>query len=559
MQRGTVTINGKGLDATQTDYTGILARAVQINAGIWANDLKIVTGANQINAEHTTNTAIAGSGAAPTFALDVAQLGGMYAGKITLIGNESGVGVRNAGVIGATAGDVVLQSDGWLANSGSIQALGSASSTQIGTVGDITSSGTIYATGNTTVKSGGNISISGLIAAQNHATVLGNGATSRIDGTSGAVLASGLNTDGTLRTTGDLQVQAPSSVALHGKTASAGNTNIAVSQLDLSGAAVSGSQLTLTAANGDLNAAHAIVTAQGTLTAQTPQTLRTDHAQMTANQINVNTHDLSSIGGQITQSGASDLTIQLPGNLNNSQGQIITNSQNLTLGATTLTNADGKIEHAGTGTLNIGANAFYGQRGITTSNGALTVDAARVNADGATTTANQVTVNADTLSNRSGHISQTGAGQTTIVANQRIDNTAGKIETNGNATISTATLVNNQGRIASARSANVTANASADNTDGTITAAQNVVMSGGNLNNTRGAIQAAGGDVTINVADLNNHAGNLYAASNLNTSAASVTNSGSLYSAGHQILNVTGTVNNTGLIAAQGDNAITAN
>lgn len=82
VQRGTVTINGKGLDATLTDYTGILARAVQINAGIWANDLKIVTGANQINAEHTTNTATAGSGAAPTFALDVAQLGGMYAGKL---------------------------------------------------------------------------------------------------------------------------------------------------------------------------------------------------------------------------------------------------------------------------------------------------------------------------------------------------------------------------------------------------------------------------------------------------------------------------------------------
>ncbi len=55
VQRGTVTINGKGLDATLTDYTGILARAVQINAGIWAKDLKVVTGANQINAEHTSH------------------------------------------------------------------------------------------------------------------------------------------------------------------------------------------------------------------------------------------------------------------------------------------------------------------------------------------------------------------------------------------------------------------------------------------------------------------------------------------------------------------------
>ena len=424
VQRGTVTINGKGLDATLTDYTGILARAVQINAGIWANDLKIVTGANQINAEHTTNTATAGSGAALTFALDVAQLGGMYAGKITLIGTESGVGVRNAGVIGATAGDVVLQADGWLTNSGSIQASGNGGNTQISVVGDIVNSGTIYATGNTNVKARGNISISGLIAAQNHATLLGNGATSRIDATSGAVLASGLDTDGTLRTTGDLQVQAPSSVALHGKTASAGNTNIAGSQLDLSGASVSGSQLEFTATTGDLNAAHAIVTAQGTLTAQTPQTLRTDSAQITANQININAHDVSNIGGQITQSGTTDLTIQLPGNLNNSQGQIATNSQNLTLGANTLTNTDGTIEHAGTGTLSIAATTFDGQRGITISNGALDLFAGNVNTDGATTTANQVTLNADTLSNRSGHISQTGTAQTRIVANQILDNTA---------------------------------------------------------------------------------------------------------------------------------------
>jgi filamentous hemagglutinin len=557
VQRGTVTINGKGLDATLTDYTGILARAVQINAGIWAKDLNIVTGTNQINVEHTTHAATAGTGAAPMFALDVAQLGGMYAGKITLIGTESGVGVRNAGVIGASAGDVVLQSDGWLTNSGSIQATG-AGNTQISTAGDVTNSGTIYATGNTGIKARGNISISGLVAAQNHATVVANGATSRIDATSGAVLASGLNTDGTLRTMGDLQVEAPSSVALHGKTASAGNTNIAGSQIDLSNANVSGTQLMLTATNGDLNAAHAIVTAQEIVTAQTPQMLRTDGAQVTANQINIAAHDLSNIGGQITQSGATNLTIQLPGNLNNSQGRIATNSQNLTLNATTLTNTDGKIEHAGTGSLNIGATAFDGQRGISSSNGALNLNAANVNTDSATTTANQVTINANTLSNRSGHISQTGAGQTTIVAGQQLDNTAGKIETNGSATISTATLVNTQGRVAAATSASITASNGADNTDGIITAAQNVVLSGGNVSNTRGEIQAVRGNATITVADLSN-AGNIYAGANLATTAANINNSGNLYAVGNQTLNASATINNTGVVAAQGDNTISAN
>ncbi len=156
----------------------------------------------------------------------------MYAGKIILIGTESGVGVRNAGVIGASAGDVVLQSDGWLTNSGSIQALGAAGNTQISTAGDVTNSGTIYATGNTNIKARGNISISGLVAAQNHAMVLADGATSRVDASASAVLASGLNSNGTLGSVGDLQVQSSTRVAIQGKTGSVGNTHNAASELD---------------------------------------------------------------------------------------------------------------------------------------------------------------------------------------------------------------------------------------------------------------------------------------------------------------------------------------
>ncbi|WP_143694653.1 two-partner secretion domain-containing protein, partial [Variovorax sp. JS1663] len=40
---GTVTIDGLGLDASKSDYAAILARAVQVNAAIHANDLQVVT------------------------------------------------------------------------------------------------------------------------------------------------------------------------------------------------------------------------------------------------------------------------------------------------------------------------------------------------------------------------------------------------------------------------------------------------------------------------------------------------------------------------------------
>jgi filamentous hemagglutinin len=87
---GTITINGAGLDVSKTDYAAILARAVEANAGIWASELKVVTGANQVSADHSQISAHRHRCCAPTFALDVAALGGMYAGKIVLIGTEAG-------------------------------------------------------------------------------------------------------------------------------------------------------------------------------------------------------------------------------------------------------------------------------------------------------------------------------------------------------------------------------------------------------------------------------------------------------------------------------------
>ena len=121
---GTVTIDGNGLDARSTDYTDIMARAVQVNATIWANNLKVRTGANTISADQSLVTAIAGGIGEATgqFSIDVAKLAGMYAGQIVLVGTEHGVGMSNAGVIGAGAGDVVVTVDGLLQNKGSITA-----------------------------------------------------------------------------------------------------------------------------------------------------------------------------------------------------------------------------------------------------------------------------------------------------------------------------------------------------------------------------------------------------------------------------------------------------
>lgn len=70
VQRGVISINGAGLDATLTDHTGILARAIEVNAGIWAKDLKLVTGVNDISADQVgvSANAAAAQGPIPRFA-----------------------------------------------------------------------------------------------------------------------------------------------------------------------------------------------------------------------------------------------------------------------------------------------------------------------------------------------------------------------------------------------------------------------------------------------------------------------------------------------------------
>ena len=119
--KGRVLVTGNGLDAQSTDYTAILARAVSLQGELKAGKtLQVLTGAQQVelNAAHeaTSLTALSPRGKSTAFGIDVAALGGMYAGKIRLVATEAGVGVRLAGKIEAkdalsvtSAGELTIQ------------------------------------------------------------------------------------------------------------------------------------------------------------------------------------------------------------------------------------------------------------------------------------------------------------------------------------------------------------------------------------------------------------------------------------------------------------------
>ncbi|WP_228169145.1 hemagglutinin repeat-containing protein [Acinetobacter baumannii] len=125
VREGQVTIEGKGLNGSLTPYTDIYARALKVNAGLYANELNTVLGQNDIQVKDQIVPQIKAikdstSTPQPNFALDVGQLGGMYAGKIFLVGTEQGLGVRNAGTINSTQSTLTLNANGDLINNGNL-------------------------------------------------------------------------------------------------------------------------------------------------------------------------------------------------------------------------------------------------------------------------------------------------------------------------------------------------------------------------------------------------------------------------------------------------------
>lgn len=209
---GHINFLGNGLDTSQINFTDVIARAVNVNAGIWANELSITTGTNQVNVDSngnqtSVNPIVADAGStAPAFAVDVAALGGMYAGKIHMIGTEAGLGVRNASDIGASVGNVTITADGRLENIGTISA---KTNIQMN-VTELESDGSIAAEADITIKlasdyqhtgdlqAGGNLDLQTSGNITNYSTILASQSlhvsANNIDNTADAEIT-GLNTE----------------------------------------------------------------------------------------------------------------------------------------------------------------------------------------------------------------------------------------------------------------------------------------------------------------------------------------------------------------------------
>ncbi|MET3461739.1 filamentous hemagglutinin [Variovorax sp. 1133] len=424
---GTITIDGAGLDASKTDYAAILARAVQANASIWASELKVVTGANQISADHSQVTPTTGTGTAPTFALDVAALGGMYANKIVLIGSEAGLGVRNAGSIGAGAGGLVVTAAGRLENIGTLE----GQRVELTTPGDISNRGGTIRQG-----SSAGLTIASPVLSNTNGGVIG------AEPVSAGASSGGTATPGT-------------------STPSSGGGTATPSTTDAGSTSTGGSSTPATytpPAPGLIAAGGAISNDGGKIYAGGPITLNTPQVNNAGGSLNVATMavagpSFSNAGGTLNVSNSFRANV---GQLDNSGGTLRAGSLQINTTGDLL-NVDGKLNSDGDVNLTVGGNADN-TRGTASAAGTLTANVAGAiqNTTGTLTSNQTLSVSGQSLNNSQGTISS-ASGNVQLTMGQQLLNTAGRIASSGTLAIQTGSFDGAGGNLQSTGDMSVTA------------------------------------------------------------------------------------------------------
>lgn len=557
VNQGLISVVGAGLDTANVDQVDLLARAVQINAKAYAKTLNVVAGSNQVDYNTLNATPIAANGPAPTIAIDVSQLGGMYANRVFLVSSENGVGVANAGDIAAQAGDLTLQANGRLVLSGHTNAAGNMS---LSASGGIQNSGVTYGKQSVTITTGADLTNSGALTAQQNLTA--NVGSLNSTGTLGA----GINVDSTVGTSGDLNVTSSGQLTATGTNSAAGNATFTGSGVNLSNSATAANgNLALSATAGDVNLAGSTVSAKGAVNAQASGTVINDRGNLSSGAgMTLGGGSLSNQGGRANSQGP--LSVQMAGTVSNQNGMLSSQSTADVRGSAIQNNA-GLIQSAGKQTI-AGASIDNSAGRLISLNAdglSVTATGALTNAAGANVSGDpggviggkgDVTVQGNTVTN-SGSMS---ADANLHVIGQSVDNGNGALHAGQTTTVDAGNHLSNAGGRVEGQSA-VLNGATLDNSQGTVNAAT-VSLNGTTLLNHGGTVTQTGtGPMTVAITDtLDNSNNGLIQTRSTDLSLTSTTlindNGGTITHVGPGTLTVgngSGTVSNkAGAIASNG-------
>ncbi|WP_436897341.1 hemagglutinin repeat-containing protein [Acinetobacter gyllenbergii] len=515
VREGQVSIEGKGLNGSLTPYTDIYARALKVNAGLYADELNTVLGQNDIQVKDQTQakvTAISTSNntntnnTAPSsnFALDVGQLGGMYAGKIYLVGTEQGLGVRNAGSMNATTGQLSLNANGDLINTGNIIANKDQIAIQ---AQNIKNSGNISSTQHKIQITTDNIQNSGLIATNDEIQLNAQG---KIDNNSGVINAGRIdftaqnlsNDKGKIEQTGQQQLN------ISAKTLD--NTQGLIGRIakeDVGSGQPSDDTTPPSVTDPEQQSS-----AQDSSTVEvapvdlTPKTFQAGNIQLV--------EDIGNVAGQIVNNADINLTVQ--DSIKNNAGEI--QLPELQFSGQNFENQQGKFTAK---VVNINAQKIDNQKGVISASQSFDLTAQQLN-------------------NNQGRLQ---SGKAFNLTSTDIDNGQGQILAADALTLNSSNTNNTQGVIASVNADAQLNIKSLDNSKGEISA-QNVRISGQSLKNQQGTIQAKTADLNINVDHIDNGstqdlAGTLNAAQSIKLAAQQLQSTGQIYAGNTADLTVT--------------------
>ncbi|WP_165496980.1 DUF637 domain-containing protein [Phytopseudomonas dryadis] len=388
---GDIAIEGAGLNASNLDQFDLITRSAKLNAELHAQRLNVITGRNEVDAATLQATAKAADGSeAPLLAIDSSALGGMYAGAIRLVGTEAGVGVKLAGDLAASAGDIHIDANGQLTlNRSAAQGNTTLLAERVELQGDT------YASGNAHVEARQvevheSLAAGGQVAVQ--AEQLNN---------AGSIEA-GVRADGSVNSAGHLQL-AGGSVRNAGQLTSHGSLVTDLQALDNRGGQVAAAgsatlkaerldnrdgqllaQGNLTLDNGTLDnrqgsalagqglrvAAEAVDNRGGTLAAGTAiearvaTTLNNDGGLVEAgSRLDVEAGRLSNAGGRLRALGSEgESRFAIGTHLNNDDGLLEVDNASLSLDSGSLSNQGGLVRHLGSQGLTIDMD-LLGQAG----------------------------------------------------------------------------------------------------------------------------------------------------------------------------------------------------
>ena len=558
----TILITGNGLNGKKADTLELYTRVVEIKAAIFGNTVHVTTGANVIDANTGKVTAIEGKGKKPEIAIDVKDLGGMYAGRIFLIGNEKGLPIDIKGAIESQ--HMVLD------NQGNLYHAGTTHSTEDMTIHakTIQNKGTMASSGHMTLQADGQITNDKIIGSEGNMAITANQVTNHktiasekdLSITTTSEEENALdNSNSEILANGNVTIQASHTDNLNGNIASG-------STLSIQGKTLNNSQGELTAygsntisvsdkleneqgqiaANENISISSDLIhNAQGTITAGQNETITTKDIQLdgklvAGNNLTITTdHDITNDSAKenygITQADG-NLTISAKGNLTNSKK--LESKGTLTLSAKDISNKEsGEING---GSVSITSTTLT-NRGLVSADQAntITTDILQNIATGRIY-GEDITLHAKTLENRKDKILEEKLAAAMKDLKQKeqdlddafaIDVTAFK--SNSEKENYLKEIENKQAAYAASKAAVDAILADmAQVKSATIAARNDMIITGDTLLNSASSLLYAGGDMSISEAkDITNQGADIKAQGNMSLSAPTITNANEAFSA----------------------------